>query len=227
MKLSSAKANAEEEAKNAQANAEQQTMPSNQIKIQLPKPPINETKNEVAENIFRTPNLLGQPSPNLANLGNPELAFDMRSPGFTFLNEQFMKPAMITPRLQSFREDFGSSPPFTANTFLNDAPDGFPAPKNRKSSFENYFQYIDDANNMWRKLDTANGLKLRSPQFPMMTPHGIGDFLNYNGGAGFQPQRDFPPFVLDDSYGQQFNSSNSAEVGDLRGSEPHKRVKKD
>ena len=214
----------------ATAKEQQAAMPTqHQTKNQMPQLSMNEAKNDLSENLFRTPQLLGmaeRPSPSLANLGNPELSLDMRSPAFNFLNEQFIKPSLITQRLPPpFRDDFGASPPLNT-TLLNESQDSFQAPRNRKSSFENYFQYLGDASSMWGKLDAANGLKLRSPQFPMMTPHGIGDFLNYNSG-GF-PQRDLPPFMLDDSYMDPMRlNPTHFEIGDLRGQEPSKKVKKE
>lgn len=190
-------------------------------------------KFDMPENFFRTPQMFGlhdKPPLGLPNLMNSDFALDMRSPNFGFLNEQFMKPQMIQQRLNPLKEEFGASPPLHNNFSLNEAQDAFAAPRNRKSSFENYFPYLpntgEDPNSMWKKMDAANSLKYRPPQFPLMGGHGIGNFLNFNGGGYNQA-----PFMFDDTFGENMRYDLSQlgdfAVGEMRGADPNKKVKKE
>lgn len=189
-------------------------------------------KFEIPDNLLRTPQMFGLADPTkyglgdkpplgLPNLMGPEFGLDMRSPNINFLNEQLMKPGMISQRLS---QDFGASPPIQNSFSLNDTHDAFAAPRNRKSSFENYFHYLpnpgEDPNNMWKNVD-----KYRSSQFPMIGGHGIGNFLGFNG-AGYNQA----PFMLDENYGGNARydmSQFDLGTGEMRGADPNKRVKKE
>lgn len=190
---------------------------------------FDKLKAEDAKNLSRLPmpldlpNLSEKPLPGLSNLMGPDL-LDMRSPGLNYLNEHFMKPSSVAQRLNQQRDDFGAPLHMNPNYLLNEGHDGFSNQLNRKGSYENYLQYLDDANNIWRKMDAASGFKMMPPYLPMMAAPGIGSFMGFGGGY---PQRDLS-FMLDDSFmGSMGYDQNHADFGDHNGIEPSKRVKKE